>query len=109
MSGKSSLHLSFHPDASQTTIMPGMYANLKRVASVKIPDNIKFIDAHAFANCPNLTQVIFEGTNLPKVHPLAFTGCNLKNSAVLQSKQGKKATASKKVKNKIKSDKSKAN
>ena len=82
LSPDASFHLSFHPNEDHTNIMPHMYSKLKNVASVSIPSHIESIDSHAFADCPKLTKVFFEGSKLPKVHPLAFTGCPLKSNTI---------------------------
>lgn len=76
-----SIHLAFHPNKANKVIQSNMYAKLKTLESVKIPSTVERIDAHAFAHCPRLTQVSFEG-KLPKIHPLAFTGCSLRNNKI---------------------------
>ena len=105
IAGKTNLHLSFHPAPHETSILAGMYANLNRVKSVTIPENITYIDTHAFANCKNLSHVKFEGHSIPKIHPDAFTGCSLKNAGILKP-NGKQKTKSVRVKNKIHKNKS---
>ena len=99
LSPNAKIHLSFHPNESHTSIMSHMYSNLRNVTSVSIPAHIEKIDTHAFANCPKLERVFFEGTHLPKVHPLAFTGCALKGNA-MRKIQGTRAVQAATLKDK---------
>jgi len=74
------IHLSFHPGTIDT-IKTKRYANIENLESVRIPASVKVIEAHAFADCPKLSHVHFEGDRAPEVHPLAFAGCNLGRSS----------------------------
>ena len=71
------VHLSFHASATERVIPKHMYSNLTNLTKVSIPASVTAIESHAFAGCTNLAHVHFEGDELPKVHPLAFTGCSL--------------------------------
>ena len=71
------VHLSFHTNATERLIPKHMYSGLNNVTKVSIPASVKEIESHAFAGCQNLAHVHFEGDELPKIHPLAFTGCSL--------------------------------
>lgn len=61
-----------------TIIKKSMFYECKSLVSVRIPDTVLEIEAHAFQNCINLRHVVFQDrSRLNKIGDYAFAGCGL--------------------------------
>ncbi len=62
--------------AGVTVVQRGLFYGCEQLISIRIPNTVVEIQAHAFQRCCNLRQVILEkGSRMTKIGEYAFSGC----------------------------------